>query len=63
MLHEEQANMRRFLFAAGLLSMLFGCLCAEAQDYELEIPVGLKNMRIPKDNPLTKAKIELGKQF
>ncbi len=34
-----------------------------AQDYQLEYPLGLKEMRIPSDNPLTAAKIELGKQL
>lgn len=34
-----------------------------AAEYELDIPLGLKEMRIPADNPLTKEKIELGKQL
>ena len=34
-----------------------------AEDYELKIPLGLKRMRIPRDNPLSKTKIELGKQL
>lgn len=36
---------------------------AWTQDYELKIPVGLKQMRIPQDNPLTAEKIALGKQL
>lgn len=31
--------------------------------YELQIPAGLPPMAIPKDNPLTAAKVELGKQL
>ena len=34
-----------------------------AQDFELQLPLGLKRMRVPRDNPLSKAKIELGKQL
>jgi len=55
--------MRPFFYFSGLCTMVFALSNATAQDYELEIPAGLKNMRIPRDNPLTKAKIELGKQL
>jgi len=34
-----------------------------AEEYKLETPLGLKPMRIPRDNPLTAEKIELGKQL
>ena len=34
-----------------------------AQEYKLKYPLGLKKLKVPKDNPLTKAKIELGKQL
>ncbi|MEX0937265.1 MAG: cytochrome c peroxidase [Pirellulales bacterium] len=34
-----------------------------ADEYQLAIPVGLDKMRLPSDNPLTEAKIELGKQL
>ena len=35
-----------------------------AQDaFELKIPLGLKAMKFPADNPLTAAKISLGKQL
>lgn len=51
----------QFLF--GPTQFLFGPTQCAAQDYELKIPLGLKKMRIPKDNELTKAKIELGKQL
>lgn len=36
---------------------------SETDEYQLEPPLGLPKMRIPSDNPLTKAKIELGKQL
>ena len=34
-----------------------------AQKFKLKLPKGLKKLKIPADNPLTKAKIELGKQL
>lgn len=33
------------------------------EDFKLQTPLGLPKMRLPSDNPLTKAKIELGKQL
>jgi cytochrome c peroxidase len=36
---------------------------APAEDFIWKAPLGLPEMRIPADNPLTKAKIELGKQL
>lgn len=36
---------------------------ARAENYELDVPLGLPAMDIPKDNPLTAEKIELGKQL
>lgn len=48
-------------FSSSILSLSNSALGQE--DYELKIPLGLKSMRIPKDNPLTAAKIELGKQL
>ena len=52
----------RFLLAILVVSGFSGGLSV-AQDYELQIPKGLKSMRIPKDNPMTAAKVELGKQL
>jgi cytochrome c peroxidase len=46
--------------------LLFAISCATtvaAEAYKLRYPLGLKPMRITKDNELTKAKIELGKQL
>jgi len=45
------------------ISISLSSLHASDQEYQLNEPLGLKKMRIPKDNPLTKAKIELGKQL
>ena len=53
----------RSLHSALLLLILLVCSSAPAQEYKLKIPLGLKKMKIPKDNPLTAAKIELGKQL
>jgi len=36
---------------------------AAQEKYELKIPLGLRELKIPEDNPLTKEKIELGKQL
>lgn len=55
-------DMRQLLVMTGLLAMLIAQHSA-AEEYELDLPTGLKNMRIPRDNPLTEAKIELGKQL
>ena len=38
-------------------------LLASGQEYRLKVPLGLKAMRIPKDNPLSQAKIELGRHL
>ena len=49
--------------------MLSVCLSAPVlmadEPFELNVPHGLvaKNVRVPKDNPLTKGKVELGKQL
>lgn len=56
--------MRQLLLMLGVLGMIVSHEPIRADDeYELQIPEGLKDMRIPGDNPLTKAKIELGKQL
>ncbi|MBC8355570.1 MAG: cytochrome-c peroxidase [Planctomycetes bacterium] len=49
-----------------LTLLLFAISCVAtvtADDYELQYPLGLKPMRIPKGNELTEAKIKLGKQL
>lgn len=51
--------------ASGILFLLGGTLVAGAapqEEYELEIPLGLDEdgFKVPKDNPLTKKKVELG---
>ncbi|MBP88416.1 MAG: cytochrome-c peroxidase [Planctomycetaceae bacterium] len=53
----------RSLGSAFLLLLLVASSSASAQEYKLKYPLGLKKMKIPKDNPLTTAKIELGKQL
>ena len=54
--------MRQFIVLVTLF-VLASCAQTGAQDYELKIPEGLKSMKIPKDNPMTAAKVELGKQL
>ena len=51
----------RTIACFGLLLACGHALLAE--EYQLKVPLGLQPMRIPKDNPLSKEKIELGKQL
>ncbi len=56
--------MRYFFAATALLAACAFSGAADAEEaYQLAVPKGLKAPRIPKDNPLTAAKIELGKQL
>ncbi|MBW3599231.1 MAG: c-type cytochrome [Planctomycetes bacterium] len=57
--------MRRMIITAACVALFAGpAMRAPAQEeYKLEIPAGLPKMRIPRDNPLTKEKVELGKQL
>ncbi len=56
---------RKIFLTAMLALSLFGVPHAiDADDgFEHQIPLGLPKMRVPKDNPLTGAKVELGKQL
>jgi cytochrome c peroxidase len=49
------------LLAAGLIAG--AAAAAAAEPLELNVPLGLKPLRVPKDNPLTREKVELGKQL
>src|SRR5215467_1410026 len=54
--------MRRFLLAAGLVWAL--ALLANAQNaYEWNLPRGFPTARVPADNPMTTAKVELGRHL
>jgi cytochrome c peroxidase len=56
--------MPRLFLAAGLLASLFlaaGSLAAEGDLFK--VPLGLKPVPVPTENPLTAAKVELGKQL
>lgn len=55
--------MRRTTVAILTLAIAAGASQLLAEEYQLQIPLGLKPMRIPADNPLTAEKIELGKQL
>lgn len=56
--------MQRFFKMAALAAVI---LCARAaladEPLTIDYPLGLTPMKIPDDNPLTKAKVELGKQL
>ena len=56
--------MRSFPAAMLLTIIALSCSATAAQEeYQLKIPNGLRRMRVPRDNPLTEAKIKLGKQL
>ena len=52
---------RGFAVLAVVL-LAVGTLSAE-EILDLKVPAGLKPLKIPADNPLTEAKVELGKQL
>jgi cytochrome c peroxidase len=56
--------MKRILFVAACVAVWASAINAD-DAYQLDVPHGLdpKRIAIPKDNPLTAAKIELGKQL
>jgi cytochrome c peroxidase len=51
----------------AFIALIFGALLHQgmlhAEEFHLDIPLGLKPMKIPSDNPLTQEKIDLGKQL
>ncbi len=49
--------------AALVSCLLLACGILHAEEYKLSTPLGLQPQRVPADNPLTAAKIELGKQL
>lgn len=52
------------LFVCCTLTLFgFAGIAAAEEPFELRYPAGMPKMRIPADNPLTKAKVELGKQL
>ncbi len=55
--------MRLLSFTALLIAAALNGSAWAQDDYELDYPLGLKPMKIPSDNPLTAAKIQLGKQL
>ena len=55
--------MRSLSIALLLLTAIQFAETGFSQDYQLQIPLGLKRMRIPRDNSLSHNKIELGKQL
>lgn len=54
------------LLSAAILATLAGALSAEWEDaaeYPYAVPVGLQKPRVPADNPVTDAKVDLGKKL
>lgn len=55
--------MRRVIACCSLIVGMAATPAFADEPFELVIPKGLPKMRIPADNPLTKGKVELGKQL
>ncbi len=55
--------MPRLIVGCALLYCGFANLAFAGEPYEIQYPLGMPKMRIPADNPLTKEKVELGKQL
>ena len=55
--------MRTSLTIAVLVLAAHARLTPAQEAFNLKLPLGLKSMKIPADNPLTQAKIDLGKQL
>ena len=53
----------KLIVCTAALAALAAAGQSGAEEYKLKIPLGLPAMKIPKDNPLTAEKIELGKQL
>lgn len=47
----------------SLMTLCFSLSSTLAEDFQIELPAGLPELEVPGDNPLTKAKVELGKQL
>lgn len=56
-------KMRLTLAICSLLAGIVWAAGGQAQEFDLKIPAGLPKMKIPADNPLSQAKIDLGKQL
>ncbi len=52
--------MRRFVFALALVAIA-GCNPPEATPYEWHLPPGFPEPNVPEDNPMSEAKVELGR--
>jgi cytochrome c peroxidase len=52
-----------YVFALLLPVTVLSAPLAAQGDFQLKIPVGLRELKVPEDNPLTHEKIELGKQL
>ena len=64
--HRSRTLKLRLLLVFGLSLVAVGVFpptLVLAEDFRLEYPLGLKRMRIPRDNPLSAEKIALGKQL
>ena len=55
--------MPRIFFCCAMLSWTLSSPASAGEPYEIQYPLGMPKMRIPADNPLTKEKVELGKQL
>lgn len=53
----------RYSSTAFLLLLVAVAQSATGEDYKLQLPLGLKELKVPAANPLSAAKIELGRQL
>lgn len=64
----HQRNTKLTQYCSGFLSVFLSCclLCSQSagdEPIKLKPPLGLKPIKVPKDNPITKEKIELGRRL
>jgi cytochrome c peroxidase len=59
----EHFDMRRFAFVVMVAVAVARCAATASAAEPLKVPLGLKPLAIPGDNPITPEKVELGKQL
>ena len=52
-----------YRFTAAVIATVLLVAPAIAQDYKLDVPLGLKSLKLPDDNGLSEAKVKLGKML
>src|SRR5439155_5942181 len=61
---EETSCMRSFVVTSSILALAaLGVAAVAADKDDFKVPLGLKPVPVPADNPMTPEKVELGKQL